>query len=96
MQRLVISYWYGDCQGMEVIVPIWYDSPEAFLVDLEEWFNAVVNRTATSPFMVNGEEFDWSDFSMYAYDCDNHTIEFNPPNIETLEEWFETTARKPT
>jgi len=55
----------------------------------------VVAKTATTPFVVNGERFDWEYFKMFT-EYDDPSITFDPPDIETLEEWFESTAHKPT
>jgi hypothetical protein len=84
--RLVIKYSVGDGYtwwAVEV-VPVVYESAEAFLVD----FEAIVmdlnaknsNSWPLADFELGGQKFDYTDFFQEGVYC--------APEIMTIDEWF--------
>lgn len=85
--RLIIRYTVGDgCSwSSENVVPVVYESAEAFMVDFEE---QCLDRKST--FTLGGQEFQACDFfeidGSTGYTSDKAT--FCPPEILTLDEFF--------
>jgi hypothetical protein len=85
--RLIVRYTVGDgCSwSSEIVVPVIYDSPEAFMVDFEEH---CLDRKST--FTLGGQEFQASDF----FEIDGGTgytsdkAIFCQPEILTVDEFF--------
>lgn len=82
MIKLVISYYYGDeFEGSNTNVPIWYESAEAFIVDLETHCNHVMaSGNEYAPFIANGVEFEAYHFNA-EYGNDGK-FEFDAPEVE--------------
>ena len=85
--RLIVRYVTGNgCSwSSETVVPVVYDSPEAFMVAFE---GHCLDRKST--FTLGGQEFRASDFfeidGSTGYTSDKAT--FCPPEILTLDEFF--------
>lgn len=88
--RLIIEYSVGDgcTYGCTETVPVEYESPEAFLVDFENACKE--NKNNPRDFVFAGKQ--WSADSFWNLNYTTKPIlvdEFFPPDIFTVDEWFE-------
>jgi hypothetical protein len=102
MAKIVVSYDDGDgyTYCYENVVPLEYESAEAFIVAFDEWAKgciALVEGTSDCPhgsFTVGLHKFDIQDFrserSKPSFDhSKDRKWDIYLPDVYTLEEWFD-------
>ena len=82
--RLIILYQTGDeCTwSRENVVPIEYESAEAFLVEFQERCTEIYLEPTGMDFLFANRYWDPCDFFSYP------SKEFITPEILTVDEWF--------
>jgi hypothetical protein len=87
--RLVVKYSIGDgfTWGAEVVVPVFYESAEAFLVDFEAAVKSdrarYQNRwRVEESIKMGGQHFCFADFF-------SEDGTYCPPTVMTVDDWFQ-------
>ena len=88
--RLIVSYQVTDgcTYSADIVVPVVYESAEAFLVDFENAVKSAKEKYAS--FSLGGQEFDSYRFVEISFDRGSKKEEIYLPDVYTVDEWFAT------